>query len=276
MAAGNAAIGYRGNDLARASEQPLDPARPRSTARSRSCRARRMPRSLPCPITRRRLWPASSPRAAPAASCVSPRVFPNSERSPDAQLTRALLDNAGDLPFFGPNCYGFVNFFDRAALLPDQVVGLADRAGRRLDLPERHHRAHTELQRALGADRLSVLGRQSDPPRGRGPHRDLCATIRASRPLGLYLEGIKDAERFARAADMARRAGKPIAVVKSGRTAAAARTAHSHTGALAGADSVFEAFCRQAGLARCDTLGHAVRDAQAVSYRRSPRRAARC
>ena len=73
--------------------------------------------------------------------------------------------------------------------------------------------------------------------------------------FGLYLEGIKDAERFAYAADKARRAGKPIAVIKTGRTAAAARTAHSHTGALAGADSVFDAFCRQAGLARCDTLG---------------------
>jgi acyl-CoA synthetase (NDP forming) len=54
--------------------------------------------------------------------------------------------------------------------------------------------------------------------------------------FGLYLEGIKDAARFARAADKARAAGKPIAVIKSGRTAAAARTAHSHTGALAGAD----------------------------------------
>jgi acyl-CoA synthetase (NDP forming) len=73
--------------------------------------------------------------------------------------------------------------------------------------------------------------------------------------FGLYLEGIKDAERFARAADKARVAGKPIAVIKAGRTAAAARTAHSHTGALAGADTVFDAFCRQAGLARCETLG---------------------
>jgi acetyl-CoA synthetase len=54
---------------------------------------------------------------------------------------------------------------------------------------------------------------------------------------------------------LARRAGKPIAVIKSGRTAAAARTARSHTGALAGTDAVFDAYCRQAGVARCDTLG---------------------
>jgi acetyl-CoA synthetase len=72
--------------------------------------------------------------------------------------------------------------------------------------------------------------------------------------FGLYVEGIKDAERFAAAALKARRAGKPIALVKSGRTDIAARTAATHTGALAGADSVFEAFCREAGIARCDTL----------------------
>src|SRR5260370_15719541 len=82
----------------------------------------------------------------------------------------------------------------------------------------------------------------------------LCEDTRVTA-FGLYLECIKDPERFARAAALARAAGKPIAVIKSGRTAAAARTAHSHTGALAGADEVFEAFCRQAGIARCDTLG---------------------
>src|SRR5260221_8868463 len=82
----------------------------------------------------------------------------------------------------------------------------------------------------------------------------LCEDSRVTA-FGLYLEGIKDPEAFARAAALARAAGKPIAVIKSGRTAAAARTAHSHTGALAGADAVFEAFCRQAGIARCETLG---------------------
>src|SRR6185437_6754012 len=35
---------------------------------------------------------------------------------------------------------------------------------------------------------------------------------------------------------------------------AAVRTAHSHTGSLAGADGAFDAFCAHAGIARCDSL----------------------
>ena len=44
--------------------------------------------------------------------------------TPEGQrLTDELIASAGEVPFFGPNCYGFVNFFDSAALWPDQVVG---------------------------------------------------------------------------------------------------------------------------------------------------------
>jgi len=170
------------------------------------------------------------------------------------RLTRELLEGAGELPFFGPNCYGFVNFFDRVAMMPDQIVGPAVERGVAL-ICQSGTIALTLMfnQRSVPIGCLFTVGNQS-----RLAVEDLieilCDDPRVSA-FGLYLEGVKDAERFARAAARAQSAGKPIAVIKSGRTAAAARTAHSHTGALSGADQVFEAFCRQAGIARCDTLG---------------------
>jgi acyl-CoA synthetase (NDP forming) len=170
------------------------------------------------------------------------------------RLTDDLVKQAGTLPFFGPNCYGFVNFFDRAAMMPDQVVGARMERGIAL-ICQSGTIALTLMfnDRSLPIGCLFTVGNQT-----RIAVEDLI-DILADDPrvtaFGLYLEGVKDAAAFARAADKARSLGKPIAVVKSGRTAAAARTAHSHTGALAGADSVFDAFCRQAGIARCDTLG---------------------
>ena len=170
------------------------------------------------------------------------------------QLTKQLADNAGALPFFGPNCYGFVNFFDRVAMMPDQIVGSPIESGVAA-ICQSGTIALTLMfnQRSVPIGCLFTVGNQT-----RLAVEDLieilCKDARVTA-FGLYLEGVKDTERFARAAALARAAGKPIAVIKSGRTAAAARTAHSHTGALAGADDVFEAFCRQAGIARCDTLG---------------------
>jgi acetyl-CoA synthetase len=168
-------------------------------------------------------------------------------------LTDDLVSQAGALPFFGPNCYGFVNFFARAAMMPDQIVGEPLERGVAL-ICQSGTIALTLMfsDRSLPIGCLFTVGNQT-----RIAVEDLI-DILAEDPrvtaFGLYLEGIKDAGAFSRAADKARAAGKPIAVVKSGRTQAAARTAHSHTGALAGADSVFDGFCRQAGIARCDTL----------------------
>ena len=169
------------------------------------------------------------------------------------RLTRDLVSGAGSLPFFGPNCYGFVNFFDRAGLLPDQVVGPSVERGVAL-ICQSGTIALTLMfnDRSLAIGYLLTVGNQTCLA-VEDLIEILCADARVSA-FGLYLEGIKDPVRFAGAADLARRAGKPIAVIKSGRTAAAARTARSHTGALAGTDAVFDAYCRQAGVARCDTL----------------------
>jgi acetate---CoA ligase (ADP-forming) len=81
----------------------------------------------------------------------------------------------------------------------------------------------------------------------------MCADARVTA-IGLYLEGVHDMARFAQAAARAQSAGKPIALVKTGRTEAASRTVRTHTGALSGADAAFDALCAQAGIARCETL----------------------
>ena len=168
-------------------------------------------------------------------------------------LTQALVTAAPRAPFFGPNCYGIVNFFDRSALWPDQVVGNSPERGVAL-ICQSGTIALTLMfnDRSVPIGYVFTVGNQT-----RIAVEDLiealCADDRVSA-FGVYVEGIKDPQRFSQAAATARAAGKPIAVVKTGRTEAAARTAQSHTGALAGTDAVFDAFCRQAGIARCETL----------------------
>lgn len=70
----------------------------------------------------------------------------------------------------------------------------------------------------------------------------------------LYLESFGNPKKFS---EIARRVGrkKPIAVVKSGRSAAGARATSSHTGALlAASDVTVDALFRQSGVVRTDTL----------------------
>ncbi|MEM2759260.1 MAG: acetate--CoA ligase family protein [Nitrososphaerales archaeon] len=78
-----------------------------------------------------------------------------------------------------------------------------------------------------------------------------------TRVIVMYLEDISDGRRFI---DTCRRITKeskyrkPILVLKAGRTPEGARAAMSHTGALMGADEVYDAIFRQAGVIRVDGM----------------------
>ena len=78
---------------------------------------------------------------------------------------------------------------------------------------------------------------------------DHFAVDRGTRAILLYIELVKDARKFMSAARAAARA-KPVLVVKSGRHAAGAKAAMTHTGALAGSDAVYDAAFRRAGFIR--------------------------
>ena len=75
----------------------------------------------------------------------------------------------------------------------------------------------------------------------------------STRVIGIYLEGLSDPRRFFEAADKVALA-KPVVVLKSGRSEPGSTAALSHTGAIAGADAIYDGAFRQFGLIRARSI----------------------
>jgi acetate---CoA ligase (ADP-forming) len=82
----------------------------------------------------------------------------------------------------------------------------------------------------------------------------------------MYVEAMRDGERFRRVAAKAARAGRPLVVAKVGRSEAGRRAALSHTGSLAGSDAVYDAMFRRYGVVRADDLDEMLDAAAAFSF----------
>ncbi len=107
-------------------------------------------------------------------------------------------------------------------------------------------------RRGIGFSHMISLGDMADVDFG--DTLDYLANDPNTRAILLYIEAVTDARKFMSAARAAARM-KPVIVVKAGRHAASAKAAASHTGALAGADAVYDAAFRRAGMLRVNTLG---------------------
>ena len=92
----------------------------------------------------------------------------------------------------------------------------------------------------------------------------------ATEAVLLYVEGIRDARRYLSALRAAARV-KPVVALKVGRYATGSTAASSHTGALAGADAVFDAALRRAGTVRVKTYTQLFSAARALSSTPLPR-----
>jgi acetate---CoA ligase (ADP-forming) len=93
-----------------------------------------------------------------------------------------------------------------------------------------------------------------------------------TRVILLYLEEVTDGRALMQAAkDVTRLSGKPILLLKAGRTEAGASAAASHTGSLAGNDEIFDAAFKQAGIIRCDNIEEMFNIAMAFAYQPAPR-----
>jgi acetyltransferase len=117
--------------------------------------------------------------------------------------------------------------------------------------------------RGIGFSHFISVGERADVDFG--DLVDYLGSDPATRAILLYIESIKTPRKFMSAARAAAR-NKPVIVVKAGRAPAGARAAASHTGALAGADDVFDAAIRRAGLLRVDTLHDLLSAVETLSH----------
>lgn len=102
--------------------------------------------------------------------------------------------------------------------------------------------------RGIGFSRLISVGNEVDL--AVGEIADLLVDDPKTKAILLFMETLRDGERLARAARRAHAAGKPVIAYKLGRSDIGQELARSHTGAIAGSDATFDAFCLRHGIAR--------------------------
>lgn len=102
--------------------------------------------------------------------------------------------------------------------------------------------------RGIGFSRLISVGNEVDL--AVGEIADLLVDDPKTKAILLFMETLRDGERLARAAQRAHAAGKPVIAYKLGRSDIGQELARSHTGAIAGSDATFDAFCLRHGIAR--------------------------
>jgi acetate---CoA ligase (ADP-forming) subunit alpha len=86
----------------------------------------------------------------------------------------------------------------------------------------------------------------------------------STKSILIYMEGVKDGRSFFEASRNAVR-NKPVVVIKGGRSARGAQAASSHTGSIAGQDTIFNAAFEQSGVMRADGMTQAFDWIQALN-----------
>ncbi|HWX50167.1 MAG TPA: acetate--CoA ligase family protein [Roseomonas sp.] len=180
------------------------------------------------------------------------------ETSPEGAARQiALKQAAGGMRLLGPNTIGLVNLTDAITLSATGALEIEGLPRGRLSVISQSGGILGSLlsraaDRGIGLAKLVATGNEADLDSTDflealldDPETDVVA---------LYLEGLRRPREFRAAARRAAALGKSIVVYKVGRSESGARSAASHTGALAGADRAYDALFRQCGVIRAESF----------------------
>ena len=166
---------------------------------------------------------------------------------------KALTEAAGGMRLLGPNTIGMLNMVDNVTLSASGALDVDERfTGSVAVISQSGGILGSLMSRSatqgIGLSHLIATGNEADIDVS-----DIVGYLAnddATRVIALYLETIRKPALFRQAATAAAAAGKKLVIYKVGRSEAGARSAASHTGALAGEDRVFDALFRQVGAIR--------------------------
>jgi len=125
-------------------------------------------------------------------------------------------------------------------------------------------------QRGIGLSAWITTGNEADVDVADAIH--FFAEDPDTHVIAAYAEGLKERERLFAALEAARRARKPIVMMKVGRSEIGAQAARAHTASLAGSDAVCDAVFRQFGVHRARTADEMFDVAYAAQRRQFPTR----
>ncbi|MES2016911.1 MAG: bifunctional acetate--CoA ligase family protein/GNAT family N-acetyltransferase [Pseudomonadota bacterium] len=182
-------------------------------------------------------------------------------------LKQAMLDEARPyvLRVLGPNCVGMLvpgiglnASFAHTGAQPGKIAFVSQSGALVTGVLDWAN------SRGIGFSKFISLGDSADVDFG--DVLDYLASDPATSAILMYMEDVRHARKFMSAARAAAR-NKPVLVLKAGRMLEGAKAAASHTGALAGADDVYDCAIRRAGMLRVlttedlfaavETLAHA-------------------
>ena len=174
-----------------------------------------------------------------------------------ARRQAQLIEAAGSMRILGPNTIGLVNLTDRIVLsatgalemdhFPTGHIGVVSQSGGILG-------ALLSRAAARGIGMSKLVSTSNEVDLELADFIDALVDDEATRVIALYVEAVRNPEKFRAAALRAAAAGKPIVAFKIGRSEAGAKAAVSHTGAMAGADRMYDALFRQTGVIRAQTF----------------------
>lgn len=167
---------------------------------------------------------------------------------------KELLAKAEELgiAIMGPNCAGYVNYIDNVqafAFISDKrsrkgSVGVISQSGQ-LCLSMMDHPAMKFSYNISAGNAKNVQIED---------YMEFLLNDKDTKVISLYMEGVKNAERFIAVLNKAAQIKKPVVILKAGRSNKGQKIAASHTGSLSGSDASFDAVLRKYGAIRADDL----------------------